>query len=122
PPYVQLSSTNNTPIESFWRWKRNGEGHTLKHVILAGTDSGIFCPVDEIHVQVFNWLWPPLVQERLDEFREYWNNHRLSRSKTKILPTGKSPRHMLTVPKSVRLDARDCSVYVNPATVHDLRQ
>jgi len=25
--------------------------------------------------KVFNWLWPSLVQEQLDEFCEYWNNH-----------------------------------------------
>lgn len=70
---------------------------------------------------IFNWLWPPLAQERLDEFREYWNNHKLSKQKKKTLPTGTSPRHMWLAPKSVRATARNCSVQVNMESVHRLR-
>jgi hypothetical protein len=50
PPSAKLPSTNNTPIESFWRWHRNGEGHSIKYVLQEGAASGIFSPNEEIHV------------------------------------------------------------------------
>ncbi|KZP10031.1 hypothetical protein FIBSPDRAFT_687622, partial [Athelia psychrophila] len=98
PAAVQVQSKHNTPIEGFWRWKRQGEGHSLRDAILVGKAQGIFNPNNELHINIFNWLWPPLVQARLDIFRQYWNNHRLSTQKKKILPTGTSPLHMWTVP------------------------
>jgi hypothetical protein len=73
------------------------------------------------HSKIFNWLWPPLVQEQLDKFREYWNNHQISKQKHKTLPTGTSPRHMWLVPESVCATSRNCSVHVNMHTVHQLR-
>lgn len=56
PPTKKLPSTNNTPIESFWRWQRNGEGHTIKMIIQSGADRGIFCPQLPVHkyVNFFN--------------------------------------------------------------------
>lgn len=42
PPSVQVQSKKNTPIEGFWRWKRNGEGHSIKQAIFIGRDNGLF--------------------------------------------------------------------------------
>ena len=70
---------------------------------------------------VFNWLWPPLLQERLDEYREYWNNHTVRRQKEKDLPSGTSPMHMWTCPTHMRPTARDCRVNVRADMVHHLR-
>lgn len=50
PAYIQITSTNNTPIESFWRWERQGEGHNMKYILLLGAKEGIFCPADELHM------------------------------------------------------------------------
>ncbi|KAL0952449.1 hypothetical protein HGRIS_006718 [Hohenbuehelia grisea] len=121
PSTVQVQSKKNTPIEGFWRWKRNGEGHSIREAILIGRNNGIYNPNNTLHVNVFNWLWPPLVQHRLDEFCEYWNNHRVSSQKKKLLPSGTSPRQMWTSPESVCADAHDCSVYINLDTVSRLR-
>ncbi|KAF7975981.1 hypothetical protein HWV62_8132 [Athelia sp. TMB] len=121
PPWVGVQSKKNTPIEGFWRWKRAGEGHSIRQAILVGKNEGIFNPANPRHIDIFNWLWPRLVQERLDEFREYWNNHKLSKQQKKILPSGTSPRHMWLVPSSVRATARDCSVRVNMESVRRLR-
>ncbi|KAF7970556.1 hypothetical protein HWV62_23735 [Athelia sp. TMB] len=138
PPWVGVQSKKNTPIEGFWRWKRAGEGHSIRQAILVGKNEGIFNPANPRHMcvyslsvvfhtnstshsDIFNWLWPRLVQERLDEFREYWNNHKLSKQQKKILPSGTSPRHMWLVPSSVRATARDCSVRVNMESVRRLR-
>jgi len=73
-------------------------------------------------VQLFNWIWPPLVQIRLDEFREYWNNHRLSYQKKKTLPSGTSPRHMWEVPEEVVASARNCFIRVDMDSVKQLRE
>ncbi|KIL60347.1 hypothetical protein M378DRAFT_110253 [Amanita muscaria Koide BX008] len=122
PSTVQVQSKKNTPIEGFWRWKRSSEGHNIREAILIGRNNGLFNLNDPLHVNTFNWLWPPLVQSRLDEFREYWNNHQLSSQKKKLLPSGTSPRQMWLTPDSVRADARDCSVVIEPETIQLLRE
>jgi hypothetical protein len=84
--------------------------------------SSVLIPIQLIiHRQVFNWLWPPLVQERLDIYRDYWNNHRLSSQKKKVLPTGTSPRQMWLSPGTTRASARNCSIRINTETVQRLR-
>ncbi|KAJ6565606.1 hypothetical protein DFH09DRAFT_1473818, partial [Mycena vulgaris] len=122
-PYcATIPSTQNTPIESFWRWKRNGEGKSIRNTLEQGSACGIFLPSDEIHVQTFYWIWVPFIQERLDIFREYWNNHRLSKSKGKKNVSGSSPKNMFLNPQSGRVDARNCSIRVNPELVRELRE
>ncbi|KAJ6544668.1 hypothetical protein DFH09DRAFT_1390008, partial [Mycena vulgaris] len=122
-PYcAKIPSTDNTPIESFWRWQRNGEGRSIRHVLEQGSACGIFLPSDEIHKQTFYWIWVPFIQERLDIFRDYWNNHKLSKSKGKQNASGSSPKNMFLNPQSARVDARDCSIRVNPELVRELRE
>ncbi|KAJ7264827.1 hypothetical protein C8J57DRAFT_1512195 [Mycena rebaudengoi] len=122
PHGLKQSSTNNTPIEGFWRWLRAGSGHSTKTVLQEGAQTGIFIPNDDIHRQTFYSLWVPLVQEELDTFRDYWNNHKLQKSKDKLNPSGSSPLNMLLNPTSVVATARDCSIRVNPETVYRLRE
>ncbi|KAJ7134510.1 hypothetical protein C8R44DRAFT_427223, partial [Mycena epipterygia] len=122
-PYcATIPSTQNTPIESFWRWKRNGEGKSIRNTLQHGSALGIFLPSDEIHVQTFYWIWVPFIQGRLDIFRDYWNNHRLSKSKDKKNPSSSSPKNMFLNPQSGRVDARDCSIRVSPELVSELRE
>ncbi|KAJ6500290.1 hypothetical protein DFH09DRAFT_1102722 [Mycena vulgaris] len=106
PHGVKRSSTNNTPIESFWRWLRDGRATAPK-----------WC-----YRMTVYWLWVPLIQEGLDNFREYWNNHRLQKSRGKLNASGSSPLNMLINPTSVVATARDCSINVNPETVDRLRE
>ncbi|KAJ7452923.1 hypothetical protein FB451DRAFT_1521089 [Mycena latifolia] len=122
PHGVKQSSTNNTPIESFWRWLQDGEGHSTKMTLQSGAATGIFLPHDEIHRQTFYWLFVPLIQEGLDNFRQYWNNHRLGKSKGKLNGSGSSPLNMLISPTSAIPTARDCSINVNPDTLYRLRE
>ncbi|KAF7362456.1 hypothetical protein MVEN_00593200 [Mycena venus] len=86
PAGVQQGSTKNTPIESFWRWLRDGDGHSVKKVLQDGSASGIFLPNDIVHRNVFYWLWVPIIQKGLDTYREYWNNHTVTKSKKKEEP------------------------------------
>ncbi|KAJ6576823.1 hypothetical protein B0H10DRAFT_1927095 [Mycena sp. CBHHK59/15] len=121
PFSVKQGSTKNTPIESFWRWLRDGEGHSVKKVLQDGSASGIFLPNDVVHWQltfmqycsaVFYWLWIPIIQLGLDTYREYWNNHTLSKSKNKKNPSGSCPTNMFLNPGAVSPLARDCSIRV----------
>ncbi|KAJ7231474.1 hypothetical protein B0H12DRAFT_1328276 [Mycena haematopus] len=122
-PYsASLPSTKNTPIESFWRWKRNGEGKSIRHVLEQGAATGIFLPMDDIHRQTFYWIWVPFIQGRLDIFRDYWNNHRIRSSKTKQNASGSSPKNMLLNPQAARVTARNCSICVNPELVNEIRE
>jgi hypothetical protein len=73
-------------------------------------------------IKLFNWLWPPLIQEWLDEFHEYCNNHHILKQKHKILLTGTSPHHIWLVPDSVCVTSCNCSIHVNMDTVHQLRE
>ena len=136
--WVQVQSKHNTPIEGFWLWFREGEGHNIRKVILDGAHN--FNSDDRLHVcvlsarqrgakwtcshahrDVFNWLWPPLLQERLDEYCKYWNNHTVRHQKEKDLPSGTSPNHIWTCPTDMRPTARDCRVNVHRDMIHELR-
>ncbi|KAJ6585990.1 hypothetical protein B0H19DRAFT_878424, partial [Mycena capillaripes] len=88
PHGVKQSSTNNTPIESFWHWLQDGDGHSTKLALQSGAATRIFLTHDDIHRQTFYWLWVPLIQLGPDNFREYWNNHRLQKSKGKLNASG----------------------------------
>lgn len=55
-------------------------------------------------------------------FRDYWNNHRIQKSNKKKNPSGSSPKNLLLNPMAGRISARDCSIRVNPETVHELRE
>ncbi|KAJ7071774.1 hypothetical protein B0H15DRAFT_793339 [Mycena belliarum] len=117
-----IPSTQNTPIESFWRWQRNGEGKSIRFVLEDGSASGIFLPSDDIHKQTFYWIWVPFIQDRLDLFRDYWNNHRIRNTKDKKNVSGSSPKNMFLNPQLGRPTARDCSIRVRPQLVADLRE
>ena len=47
-PWLQVQSKHNTPIEGFWPWLREGEGHNIREVILGGAAK--FDPNDPLHV------------------------------------------------------------------------
>ncbi|KAF7351925.1 hypothetical protein MVEN_01154300 [Mycena venus] len=122
PAGVQQGSTKNTPIESFWRWLRDGDGHSVKKVLQDGSASGIFLPNDIVHRNVIYWLWVPIIQKGLDTYREYWNNHTVTKSKKKKNPSGSCPNNMFLNPKSVRLMAQDCHIKMDPKRVAELRE
>ena len=47
-PFVRVPSKHNTPIEGFWPWLRQGEGHNIRDVILSG--AATFDSNDPLHV------------------------------------------------------------------------
>lgn len=53
PASRQVQSKHNTPIEGFWRWKQDGEGHSIRQAIFVGRDAGLFNSNNPLHVCVF---------------------------------------------------------------------
>ncbi|KAJ7813493.1 hypothetical protein B0H14DRAFT_2522815 [Mycena olivaceomarginata] len=98
PASVALKSTNNTPIESLWHWFQDQCGKNLFH-ITKGRDEGIFNPNNPIHVHLFNWIWPPIVQGKLDHFTERWNSHVIRHQRNKLMPSGVSPNELYAHPE-----------------------
>ncbi|KAJ7774455.1 hypothetical protein B0H14DRAFT_3095915 [Mycena olivaceomarginata] len=99
PAMVALYCTNNTPIEGLWRWFQDQCGKNLYIEITKGRDEGIFNPNNPIHVYLFNWIWPPIVQGELDHFTEWWNSHVIRRQHNKTMPSGVSPNKLHTHPE-----------------------
>ncbi|KAJ6484711.1 hypothetical protein C8R45DRAFT_829557, partial [Mycena sanguinolenta] len=99
PACVCLKSTNNTPIESLWHWFQDQCGKNLFLQITKGRDEGIFNPNNQIHVHLFNWIWPPIVQGELDHFTERWNSHVIRRQRNKLMPSGVSPNELYAHPE-----------------------
>ncbi|KAK7036956.1 hypothetical protein R3P38DRAFT_2517122, partial [Favolaschia claudopus] len=48
---------------------------------------------------LFNWLWPKIIQLCLDDFVDYWNNHRIRSQRDKVLPSGFSPNYICDFPE-----------------------
>jgi len=47
-----VQSKHNTPIEGFWWWKRQGEGHNIQDAVFVGKAGVLFNPNNEIRVCV----------------------------------------------------------------------
>ncbi|KAJ7653566.1 hypothetical protein DFH06DRAFT_1270086 [Mycena polygramma] len=99
PVCVSVKSTNNTPIESLWHWFQDQCGKNLYLQITKGRNEGIFNPNNIIHVHLFNWSWPPIVQGELDHFTERWNSHVIRRQRNKLMPSGVSPNELYAHPE-----------------------
>lgn len=52
------------------------------------------------------WLWPPVMQQELNKFMNYANNHKIRKQKEKRLPSGVSPIYAYTCPN--RFGGREC--------------
>ena len=63
----------------------------------------------QMHRELFNWIWPQILQHKLDKFIEYWNNHKVWYQSTKPNMSGQTPWHAFMVPKAL---AEDCHIEV----------
>ncbi|KAJ6624691.1 hypothetical protein B0H10DRAFT_2174430 [Mycena sp. CBHHK59/15] len=99
PPFVALPSTDKIPIESSWHLFTNYVGLDIKQIILLGKSLHYFNPGFLLHVNLFNWLWPKIVQLCLDDFVEYWNDHKIRTQRGKLLPSGVSPNYSCDFPE-----------------------
>ncbi|KAJ7263852.1 hypothetical protein C8J57DRAFT_1436287 [Mycena rebaudengoi] len=98
-PFVALKSTDNIPIESSWHLFTNYVGLDIKQIILLGKTLNYFNPGMPLHIDLFNWLWPKIIQLSLDDFVDYWNNHKIRTQRNKLLPSGFSPNFVWDFPE-----------------------
>ncbi|KAF9440549.1 hypothetical protein P691DRAFT_793250 [Macrolepiota fuliginosa MF-IS2] len=98
PPSLTLKSTHNTVIEGLWHWLRDKTGFNLKDVILRGKHEFIFCAHIQWHHDLFYWIFVPLIQQELDKFVMYWNNHKIRKQKDKMMPSSHIPDDALHHP------------------------
>ncbi|KAE9391118.1 hypothetical protein BT96DRAFT_832510, partial [Gymnopus androsaceus JB14] len=121
PAALHLKSVHNTPIEGLWHWFTNLSGINLKDELRRGYSDNIFHPGNQVHIDLFNWLWPKILQNELNSFTEYWNNHHIRFQAEKPNASGTSPRNAFTLPKSCSLQAQECQIDVDQFVVDALR-
>ncbi|EIN11852.1 hypothetical protein PUNSTDRAFT_63217 [Punctularia strigosozonata HHB-11173 SS5] len=99
PPFLTLKSTDNISIESKWKWWLEFGGRNLREEMLRGTEIGIFNGGNPLHCDLFQWLWPQIVQLVLDDFKHAWNAKRIRKQKNVLLPTGGTPNDFMVRPQ-----------------------
>ncbi|KAJ7171949.1 hypothetical protein C8R46DRAFT_991860 [Mycena filopes] len=118
--FMVLKSVHNTVIEGFWRWLRVKMGLNLKLIILRGKQDHIFDSNVPFHAALFYWIFVPLIQQELDEFREWWNIHRVQFQADKNMPSGHVPAHVFEHPSHV--GGLDCRIKILQEAVAELRE
>ncbi|KAJ7642548.1 hypothetical protein B0H17DRAFT_1163930 [Mycena rosella] len=98
PAFVPLKSTDNITIESSWHFFTDYVGHDIKEIILLRKALNYFNPAHQFHIDLFSWLWPKIVQLSLNDFVEYWNDHKIRSQRYKLLPSGFSPNYICDFP------------------------
>ena len=68
---------------------------------------------------LFCWVFPPLVQAKLDEFKVYWNNHRIRKQKNKAMPSGHVPMNAFCNPAEFL--GVQCKISIPSEAVQEMR-
>ncbi|KAJ6556997.1 hypothetical protein DFH09DRAFT_1084343 [Mycena vulgaris] len=118
--YMVLKSVHNTVIEGFWRWLKTKMGLNLKAIIIRGKQERIFDSNVAFHIPLFYWIFVPLIQHELDEFREWWNQHRVRLQRDKNMPSGHIPAHAHEHP--THFGGIDCRIHVPKEAIAELRE
>ncbi|KAJ7617958.1 hypothetical protein FB45DRAFT_872402 [Roridomyces roridus] len=119
PFHVLIKSVHNTVIEGFWRHLKEKLGLNLKDYLLRGRAEHLFNPHDPLHEPLFYWIFSPLIQRELDDFADWWNNHRVRHQHDKIMPSGHVPSHAMEYPEL--FGALDCRIKVPQVAIDALR-
>ncbi|KAL7414945.1 hypothetical protein BDY24DRAFT_350095 [Mrakia frigida] len=101
-PTSLVKSIRNTTSEATWSFLRNHSGRLIRSHIEKGyfhVDS-----MDIVDQHLFHWVWFPIVQQTLDEFRLYWNMHKVRPQKIKQMMSGHRPQEVADDPSAFGLD------------------
>ncbi|KAF9522685.1 hypothetical protein CPB83DRAFT_822529, partial [Crepidotus variabilis] len=120
PAVALLRSIHNIIIESLWRWLREKSGHNLRLIILYGKENGLIQPSVSYHRDLFYWIFVPLVQSELDDFRTYWNLRHVRSQPQKSLPSNHVPDVAAEHPEMY--GGIDCLVRIPSESVDSLRE
>ncbi|KAJ7064243.1 hypothetical protein C8F01DRAFT_1250495 [Mycena amicta] len=120
PFYVMIKSIHNTITEGFWRHLKEKLGLNLKDYLLRGKTEHSFNPHNPLHEPLFYWIFTPIMQQELNEFADWWNNHRVRHQHEKVMPLGRVPSHAMDYPEL--FGALDCHIKIPQDAIDELRQ
>ena len=86
------------------------------HVSSNSSNESLFL----FHSDTFNWVWSRIVQACADDFRDYWNTHKIRHQAEKVLPSGVAPCVVFDFPECYSL--KDCGVPIDLAVVAAFRK
>ncbi|KAJ6491009.1 hypothetical protein C8R45DRAFT_1137970 [Mycena sanguinolenta] len=119
PSCVALKSSDNIPIEALWSYFLKYTGHDLKAAILLGKAENYINIANELHIDLFHWLWSRIVQNAVNQFVQYWNTHKTRKQSNKYLPSGVAPQEVFKHPENFGL--RHAGIPVDLNVVRELR-
>ncbi|TFK26790.1 hypothetical protein FA15DRAFT_636915 [Coprinopsis marcescibilis] len=119
---VAIKSIHNTVIESLWRWLQSSVGKNLREIVELGRDMHIFQAHQPFHTDLFYWIFVPIVQKALDDFRIYWNHHLVRYQSTKQMPSSHVPADALKNPQSYDPNAVNCLIPIPQDAQDSCRQ
>ncbi|KAF8133166.1 hypothetical protein K438DRAFT_1787683 [Mycena galopus ATCC 62051] len=103
PACVALKSSDNIPIEALWSYFLKYMGHNLKAAILLGKTENYINVANEVHIDLFHWLWSRIVQNAVNHFVQYWNTHKTRKQSNNYLPSGVVPQTVFQHPETFGL-------------------
>ncbi|KAF7345210.1 hypothetical protein MSAN_01897500 [Mycena sanguinolenta] len=119
PSCVALKSSDNIPIEALWSYFLKFTGHDLKAAILLGKTENYINIANELHIDLFHWLWSKIVQNAVNQFLRYWNTHKTRKQSNKYLPSGVAPEEVFMHPENFGL--RHAGIPVDLNAIRELR-
>ncbi|KAF7325456.1 hypothetical protein MKEN_00393900 [Mycena kentingensis (nom. inval.)] len=119
PACVALQSSDNIPIESLWSYLRNFMGRDIKETILEGKFQHYMNSSNELHINLFHWLWPKIIEKQAQLFIKYWNSHKTRNQPNKALPSGVAAQDVLDHPENYGL--KDASTPIDVRVIEQLR-
>jgi hypothetical protein len=75
----------------------------------------------KLHRFLFYWVWVPVVQERLNKYRAYYNAHPVQKQAAKIAPTGVPPDMLCYSPSTYAPTASSQAIRVEKKWVDEER-
>ncbi len=72
------SSTHNERIERLWRDVTRSVDSIFINAFRSLEDEGKHDPLNDLNIFCLHWVYLPLINKTLEEFRESWNHHPLS--------------------------------------------
>ncbi|KAJ7937963.1 hypothetical protein B0H13DRAFT_1851916 [Mycena leptocephala] len=85
-------SSDNIPIEALWSYFLKYTGHDSMAAILLGKTENYMNVANELHIDLFHWLWSRIVQNAVNQFRS-----------NKYLPSGVAPEEVFQHPENFGL-------------------
>ncbi|ESO95930.1 hypothetical protein LOTGIDRAFT_175038 [Lottia gigantea] len=103
-------STENK-IERFWRELHHRLEIYFKRQLSSLLESGAYNPSNKIERQLLAYIYIPVIQKKLDTFKDcVWNNHRSRKNDRKEFPTG-VPEHIYHFPE--KYGGRNCGFHMS---------